>query len=309
MPTDGEHDRPRSAPARRLDADHSRTPATAQRVLDVLRVDVEPVRQDDDVPLAARRGRDSPASSRWPMSPVRYQPSGVRVRPWLGILPVALEHGRPAELDLAVGARAASRSPRAAGRPCPRPWSSSVVHAARPGLGRAVALEDRDAEVLPRLLERRRQERAGRQEEPEVPAELRMDAAEEARGETRSGRWRAIGRRRSKAAVRPRFSTSRSIALQNRSRTWGTTTIEVTRCSRRASKMTRGFRLRTYRTSAPTDERVERARPPARAGATGAGATRSGAPSAGRSGGTSRSRRRRCRGRASRPWACRSCPR
>ena len=39
-------------------------------------------------------------------------------------------------------------------------------------------------------------------------------------------------RRRSKAFVRPVFSTSRSIALQKSSRTWGTTTIVVTRCSR-----------------------------------------------------------------------------
>ena len=54
-----------------------------------------------------------------------------------------------------------------------------------------------------------------------------------------------MDRSRSTVRVRPRFAISRSIALQNRSSTWGTTTIEVTRWSRRASKMTRGFRLRT----------------------------------------------------------------
>ena len=62
-----------------------------------------------------------------------------------------------------------------------------------------------------------------------------------------------MARSRLNEAVRPRFSTSRSMALQNRSRTWGTTISEVTRCSRRASKITRGLRLRTYRMSAPTD--------------------------------------------------------
>ena len=64
-------------------------------------------------------------------------------------------------------------------------------------------------------------------------------------GRNRIGSRRAIERRRSNAVVRPRFSTSRSMALQNRSRTCGTTTIEVTWWSRSESKMTRGFRLRT----------------------------------------------------------------
>ncbi len=73
------------------------------------------------------------------------------------------------------------------------------------------------------------------------------------------GRWRAMPRRRSKLARRPRLSTSRSMALQNRSRTCGTTTMLVTRWSRSASKMTRGLRLRTYRMSAPDIERVVQA--------------------------------------------------
>src|SRR3954453_17853305 len=53
--------------------------------------------------------------------------------------------------------------------------------ATRPGLGRAVALEHGHAEVLPALLERRREEGARGQEEPEVTSELPMDAAEQAR--------------------------------------------------------------------------------------------------------------------------------
>src|SRR6185503_16122311 len=53
--------------------------------------------------------------------------------------------------------------------------------AAGPGLGRTVALEDRDAEVLPPLLERRRQERPRRQEEPEMATELLVDAPEQPR--------------------------------------------------------------------------------------------------------------------------------
>ena len=66
------------------------------------------------------------------------------------------------------------------------------------------------------------------------------------------GSRRPIDRRRANVAVLPCFSTSRSIALQNRSSTCGTRTMLVTRCSRSESKITRGFRLRTYSTSAPT---------------------------------------------------------
>ena len=108
------------------------------------------------------------------------------------------------------------------GRPTvPRPWSSSVVHVPGPGLGRAVALEDRDAEVLP------------------APAGGPAAGTPRTRGTAGSGRRAARGRcrtaaagsasagagrstrSRSNAAVRPRFSTSRSMALQNRSRTCG----------------------------------------------------------------------------------------
>src|SRR5262249_44065196 len=51
--------------------------------------------------------------------------------------------------------------------------------AAGPRLGGAIALEDRDAEVFPRLLERRWQERAGREEQPEMTAELPVHAPEQ----------------------------------------------------------------------------------------------------------------------------------
>ena len=50
---------------------------------------------------------------------------------------------------------------------------------------------------------------------------------------TAYGMRRAMPRSRLNVAVRPCFSTSRSIALQNRSSTWGTRTMLVTRCSRR----------------------------------------------------------------------------
>src|SRR6185369_923441 len=96
------------------------------------------------------------------------------------VLPVAFEDGRAPELDLAAlgdahldalgwladRAEAVVVQPRAA---------------ARPGLGRAIALEDGHAEVLPGLLESRRQECTGRQEQSEVAAQLLVDAAEQAR--------------------------------------------------------------------------------------------------------------------------------
>ena len=85
-----------------------------------------------------------------------------------------------------------------------------------------------------------------------MAAELLVDAPEQVAG----GSHREVAGDRAEPAeggsahaLRP----LRSRALQNRSRTCGTTTIEVTRWSRSASKMTRGLRLRTYRMSAPTD--------------------------------------------------------
>ena len=50
---------------------------------------------------------------------------------------------------------------------------------AGPGLRGAVALEDRHAHVLPRLLQRGWEEGPGGHEDPEGPAELRVDAPEE----------------------------------------------------------------------------------------------------------------------------------
>ena len=129
-----------------------------------------------------------------------------------------------------------------------------VVHgraAAGAGLRCTVSLEDDDAHVLPRPLERGRQERAGRGEQPQAATELGVDAAEQEPagrvGELAGHDAQAVER-----AVRPCFPTSRSTALQNSSSSWGTRSIVVTRCSRSESKITRGFRLRTYRMSAPT---------------------------------------------------------
>ena len=124
-----------------------------------------------------------PASSRWPMSPVLYQPSAVNAADGRGrVVPVAAEDRRALELDLAVVGDAHLDALR---RP-PHGAEAVVVQpgaAAGPGLGRAVALDDRHAEVLPGLLEGRRQERAGRQEQPELPAELLVDAPEQARSQ------------------------------------------------------------------------------------------------------------------------------
>ena len=64
--------------------------------------------------------------------------------------------------------------------------------------------------------------------------------------------WSAIEREVQKQGRTAQFNRLRSIALQNRSRTWGTNSIVVTRCSANTLKITRGLRDRTYRTSAPT---------------------------------------------------------
>ena len=62
-----------------LGLEHDRVADTgdAQGVLDVLGIHVEAVRQHDDVLHPARQ--DQPAlASKWPMSPVLYQPSSVK---------------------------------------------------------------------------------------------------------------------------------------------------------------------------------------------------------------------------------------
>ena len=169
----------------------------------------------------------------------------------------------------------------------PSPWSSRRRARAGARLGRAVALEDGDAHVLPGLLERRREERAGRQEQPERAAELRVDPPEqEAAQRASAGGGRSIeGARRapsgptSRPRARSRSRTGRGPAARRPS------TSPDARAAHRRSPAGCGF-ARTGRSRRPTARRT--ARPPARAGATAAGATRSGAPSAGRSGGRSR---------------------
>ena len=139
------------------------------------------------------------------MSPVRYQPSSVKAAAVaLGRVPVALEDGRAAELDLAVVGERISMP--AGGRPTvPEPVVVERRARAGAGLGRAVALQDHDAEVLPALLEGRRQERAGRDEQPELAAELRVDAPEQqapdAIGQVAGDAAQAVERRRPAALV------------------------------------------------------------------------------------------------------------
>jgi len=114
---------------------------------------------------------------------------------------------------------------------------------AEPVLAAAVALDDDDAEVLPGLLERRWQERAARDEQAEAAAEPVVDAPEddppEAVGEPSRDAPQAV------EPDPPPGPVGLAIALQNRSRTWGTTIMLVTRCALRAANRTRGFRLRT----------------------------------------------------------------
>ena len=120
-----------------------------------------------------------PAASRWPMSPV-FVPAvvGVRRGRLLGRVPVALEQRRAAELDLAVVGQPHLDARRRAAH-----GAQAVIlegrGRTRAGLGRAVALEDGDAHVLPGLLQRGREECAGRHEDPERTPELRMDLPEQ----------------------------------------------------------------------------------------------------------------------------------
>ncbi len=113
------------------------------------------------------------------MSPVRYQPSGVKEPARRRrIAPVAAEQRRPADQDLAVvGELDLDRRDRPPHRP------EAVVALVRgrgdAALGGAVALHDHDAEVLPGLLQRGRQERGRRDDQIERAAELAMDLGEE----------------------------------------------------------------------------------------------------------------------------------
>src|SRR3990172_1893725 len=94
------------------------------------------------------------------------------------VVPVAVEERRTLELDLAV---LGDPEVDALGWPADGPLDVVVERRAGPGpgLGGPVALEDGDAEILPGLLEGRWQERPGRHDEPELPAELLVDAREE----------------------------------------------------------------------------------------------------------------------------------
>ncbi len=166
-------------PGSRLDDHGVAQPRDPQRVLDVLGVHVEPVRQHDDVLDPA--AQDEPTGIVELADVARPVPAvlGERRGGQLGRVPVAGEDGPAAELDLPAVAEAQLDPGR---WPPDRPGTVVVERRAGPGpgLGRAVALQHGDPEVLPALLEGRRQERAGREEQPEVPAELGMDAREQA---------------------------------------------------------------------------------------------------------------------------------
>ena len=152
---------------------------------------------------------------------------------------------------------------------------------AGPGLGRAVALEDGDAEVLPGLLEGRRQEGARRQEQPEV----RHRAAGGCSGTAAAGA--AIGSRRAIAA-QP-LEGRAAAALLDLALDGAPEQVEHLGDDDHARDPVLAQRVEDDPRVAAADvqdvgadiERVEQRRPPARAGATAAAARRSGAPSAG----------------------------
>ena len=149
-----------------------------QGVLDVLGIHVEAVGQDDDVLDPA--AQDEPAGLvevadvAGPVPAVVGEGLGRQVR---GV-PVARKTVRPRNWISPSDARRMSM-PSGARPTVPGPWSSSVVQRAGPGLRGTVALQHGDADVLPGRLERGRQERPGRQEQPEVAAELGVEAGEQ----------------------------------------------------------------------------------------------------------------------------------
>ena len=273
-----QHDR-LDAPGLRLDDDGVAQPRGPERVLDVLGVHVQAVRQHDDVLRPAHQheppGVVEPADVAGPVPAVL----GERRRGRLGVVPVALEDRRAAELDLAVVGEAHLDRRH---RPADGPEPVVLAGRARPeaGLGRAVALDDDDAEVLPGLLERRRQERAGADEDPEATAELR-----DGRVGTGSAAARTAGAGRSAAADRtwPRARTSRPRVRPPTRTGRGSgarrpSTSSGGRGSPRRSPAGSGSGRRARR---PRRRARSTARPPARTGARAAAATRRGAPSAG----------------------------
>ena len=104
--------------------------------------------------------------------------SGERRRAGRRVAPVAAEHGGTADQDLAI---VGQLHPHWGDGPADR--ARAVIRLRRraggAALGGAVALHDDDAEVLPGLLQRRRQERCGAHEQAEPAAELTVDAAEQ----------------------------------------------------------------------------------------------------------------------------------
>src|SRR5204863_1071374 len=96
----------------------------------------------------------------------------------LWIVPVALEERGSLHEDLAVGCELDLEAFDGLAD-----GSKTVVglRGARGGaaLGRAVALHDHDAQVLPRLLQRWRQERSGAHEEVQAPAQLAVHPPEQ----------------------------------------------------------------------------------------------------------------------------------
>ncbi len=95
-------------------------------------------------------------------------------------------------------------------------------------LRRAEALDDHHADVLPRLLQRRWQERGSTDEEVQLAAQALVDLAEEPSAQAVRQPAGDCDRRRANCAALPCFSTSRSMDDQNSSSTCGTTTIVVT---------------------------------------------------------------------------------
>ena len=92
----------------RLDDDGLLETDVGEDVLDVLRVDVQAVGQDDDVLGPADEARGCRGRRSAPTSPVRYQPSSVLAAAVAaGIVPVALEDGRAADEDLVRARRRA----------------------------------------------------------------------------------------------------------------------------------------------------------------------------------------------------------
>ena len=160
--------------------EHHRVPHTshAEGVLDVFGIDVQAVGQHDHVATAAHE--DQPPFCVQPADVTRPIPAvgRERGRGRLGVMPVTLEQGGAGELDLAVlGEPHLDRRHGATHR------SEAMVlrRVARPeaGLGRAVPLDDDDADVLPCLLDGRREERPGRHEQPEIAAQSPMNGAED----------------------------------------------------------------------------------------------------------------------------------